>query len=365
MTLKRTLTDALLTLAVGVFTVFGTRGAAENADPTRRDLDPLAYVLVVIAAAGVIVWRRWPLATLAVSAGAGVVYLAREYPYGPVIAVMAFTMFNAAVRLPVRRSLPACGLAIAGLLAGGLIHVRDYTGALQLLASSAWFLVPWAIGTVVQGRREASARDREESRRRTAYEQRLSIARDVHDVVGHGLAVINMQAGIALHVLEKRPEQAAVALDAIKRTSKEALDELRTTLAVYRSTDPAPRSPAAGLGQLDALVASTGLDVSLKVTGEPCDVPTSVDLAAYRIVQESLTNVLRHAGEATVTVHIGHEPGALLVEVIDTGSGSPAHQPGHGIAGMRERAAAVGGTLEAGPRAEGGFAVRARLPVGE
>ncbi len=228
---------------------------------------------------------------------------------------MAFAMFNAAMRLPIRRSLPGCAALIAVLFAAGLAHVdadRLVFDALTLVGQSAWLLVPWALGTVVQIRRESAARIRSESRSRYASEQRLEIARDVHDVVGHGLAVINMQAGIALHVLEKRPEQAAIALDAIKRTSKEALEELRATLAVYRSDDPAPRRPAPGLGQLESLVATTvesGLVVKLAVTGDVVELPSSVDLAGYRIVQESLTNVLRHAGPATARVCVSVRAG--------------------------------------------------------
>jgi signal transduction histidine kinase len=360
------LVDILTTVPIVAFVLIGTRGAAENADPTRRGLDLFAWVLVTVAAAALAVRRSWPLVTLGISTAATAVYLAREYPYGPIILVTAFAMFTAALHLPIRRSLPACGIAVATLLVAGLFSVRGYPDSLRLVGSSAWLLVPWAIGTVVQARREAVAREREEARRQSAYEQRLHIARDVHDVVGHGLAVINMQAGIALHVLEKRPEQAAIALDAIKRTSKEALDELRATLAVYRSDEPAPRAPVAGLSQLDALVASCGLDVSLHVTGDSADLPSSVDRAAYRIVQESLTNVLRHSGTDAATVRLDRQADVVTIEVTDDGRAKPGDgKPGHGITGMRERAEALGGTLDAGPRGGGGFAVRARLPVGE
>jgi signal transduction histidine kinase len=365
------LIDLALTVPFGAFAVIGTRGAASAADPGRRPLDALAFVLVLLAAAGLGVRRRWPLATLAVTASATAVYLGREYTYGPVIVLMAFAMLNAAMRLPVRISLPACGVAIAVLFTAGLAHVdldRLFTDGLTLVGQSAWLLVPWALGTVVQGRREAASRIQHEARSRYATEQRLEIARDVHDVVGHGLAVINMQAGIALHVLEKRPEQAAIALDAIKRTSKEALEELRATLAVYRSDDPAPRRPTPGLDQLDGLVATTvqsGLPVELTVVGDPVELPASVDLAGYRIVQESLTNILRHAGPASARVRVVYEPAAVRIDVTDDGRGTPAGPGGHGIVGMRERAEAVGGTVQAGPRAAGGFSVQASLPVGE
>jgi signal transduction histidine kinase len=206
--------------------------------------------------------------------------------------------------------------------------------------------------------------------------ERLRIAREVHDVVGHSLAVINLQAGVALHVVGRRPEQAEVALAAIKRSSKDALEELRGTLAVFRQPEPGSadgtRRPAPGLGQLEALsaaMAEGGLPVEVAVTGQRVGLPVAVDLAAYRIVQESLTNVVRHAGPATATatVRVCYQPDALVVEIADTGRTrvSAGSRPvGHGIAGMRERAAAVGGTLQAGPSAEGGFRVQARLPLG-
>jgi signal transduction histidine kinase len=189
-------------------------------------------------------------------------------------------------------------------------------------------------------------------------------------VVGHGLAVINLQAAVALHVGARHPGQAQVALEAIKQTSNGALEELQATLTVFRHPDNRDGTwrPAPGLGQLEALVAAMaegGLPVDLVVTGEQASLPASVDLAAYRIAQESLTNVARHAGPASATVRVSYQPGAVVLEIADTGRGrrSGAALPGgHGVAGMRERAAAVGGTLEAGPGDDGGFRVRARLP---
>jgi signal transduction histidine kinase len=228
------------------------------------------------------------------------------------------------------------------------------------------------VGTTVRLRREAVARGRQEAARRQAYEQRLEIAREVHDVVGHGLAVINMHANIALHVRERRPEQADQALEAIRQASKDSLDQLRRTLAVFREAEvagEAPRGPAPGLSELASLVGTmegSGLPVELEITGARCQVPGAVDLAAYRILQESLTNVLRHAGGASALVRLAYAPEALEVEVTNGNGGhhrGPPRPPGHGIAGMRERATAVGGELQAGPRPEGGFRVRAQLPL--
>jgi signal transduction histidine kinase len=243
-----------------------------------------------------------------------------------------------------------------------------------MVPGTAWVAVPFAVGATVRAGRESVARNRAEEVRQYTYEERLRIAQEVHDVVGHGLAAINMQAEIALHLLPKRPEQAGEALTAISHTSKRALDELRATLAVVRRADGADnRAPIPGLARLDDLVtrmSGTGVPVSVEVTGERGDLPAAVDLAAYRVVQESLTNVLRHAGPASATVRLSHRPDRLTVRVSDTGrgvpgdGGAPAESPGgHGIVGMRERVTALGGTFEAGPAATGGFQVQAAFPL--
>jgi signal transduction histidine kinase len=371
--------DAAPAVAAAAVMVLGSGPAARGEVPPRRPLDPLAYGLMAVAAAVLVGRRRWPLAVLAVTAAASVGYLALEYPYGPILLAMSVAMYSVAVSLPVGPSLVACGVTVAAVVAPELVVVdpeRRLVEASLLLAVLSGLLLPsWAIGTVVRLAREAERRARQDEMRRRSYEERLRIAREVHDVVGHGLAVINLQAAVALHVVGRRPEQAEVALAAIKRSSKEALEELRGTLAVFRQPQPdhpdAAWRPAPGLGQLDALIAAVaegGLAVEVAVTGERADLPAVVDLAAYRIVQESLTNVVRHAGPATATVRVGYAPGAVVVEIADTGRGRPsgaAGPAGQGIAGMRERAAAVGGTLEAGPSAEGGFRVRARLPFGD
>jgi signal transduction histidine kinase len=371
--------DVVPAVAAAAVVVLGSGQAARGEVPPRRPLDPLAYGLMGAAAAVLLGRRRWPLVALAVTAAASIVYLVLEYPYGPILLAMSVAMYSVAVRLPLGPSLVACGVTLVAVVGSEVVVVdpeRRLVEVSLLLAVLSGLLLPsWAIGTVVRLGREAERRARQDEMRRRAYEERLRIAREVHDVVGHGLVVINLQAAVALHVVGRRPEQAEVALAAIKRSSKDALEELRGTLAVFRQPEPdyshGAWRPAPGLDQLDGLVAAVaegGLPVEVAVTGERADLPAAVDLAAYRIVQESLTNVVRHAGPATATVKIGYEPGAVVVEIADTGRSRPsgaARPAGHGIAGMRERAAAVGGTLEAGPSGEGGFRVRARLPFGE
>jgi signal transduction histidine kinase len=239
--------------------------------------------------------------------------------------------------------------------------------------------VPAMIALLVRARREGEREVREQERRRYAYEERLRIARDVHDVVGHSLAVITMQAGVALHLLDKertaqqRPDRVAESLEAIKKTSREALAELRSTLEVFRSDSDEPRSPLPGLARLDDLVdglRSAGREVTVvrhnlddHQSDDRQGLPAAVDQAAFRIIQESLTNVVRHTGAAHVTVGVSREAGMLTVEVSDDGPATSVPLDGNGIRGMRERARAVGGTLDVSVREPSGLRVRADLPL--
>jgi signal transduction histidine kinase len=202
------------------------------------------------------------------------------------------------------------------------------------------------------------------------------VARELHDVVSHSIAMINFRAGVALHVIDRRPEEARTALEAIRLGSAGAMQELRAALGVLREPGGRSRAPLPGLGQVGQLVAGVagaGQAVELAVEGDPGELPPAVDLAAYRVVQESLTNVVRHAGPAAATVRVAYGPSEVLVEVTDDGQGpapvsgrrsgdADPQVRGSGIAGMRERVAAAGGELEAGPRPGGGFRVAARLP---
>jgi signal transduction histidine kinase len=244
------------------------------------------------------------------------------------------------------------------------------------LGLAAWLLVIGTVAEIVRTRRERRAElahvQVQEARRR-ASEERLLIARELHDVLAHNISLINVQAGVALHLLDERPDQARPALTAIKDASKEALGELRSVLDVLRRSEDgvsAPRAPTAGLRDMPGLVERTrtaGLEVTLDVSGEARPVPAGVDLAAFRIVQEALTNVVRHAGTGSARVRLDYgDNDQLTVQVDDDGAGAPspvAVGPGRGIAGMRERVQALGGSFEAGPRPGRGFRVRARFPI--
>jgi signal transduction histidine kinase len=218
----------------------------------------------------------------------------------------------------------------------------------------------------VEQRAEEAERTRDEAGQRRAMEERLRIARELHDSLTHSISVIQVQSGVAVHLARKRGEDVPPALLAIQEAGADAVRELRATLGVLRSED----GDGSGLGQLDSLVArarAAGLPVTVSVTGERRPLPPEVDQAAYRIVQEALTNVSRHAGQACASVHLHYTPEAFSVQVDDdgqgTGAGARPSGPGLGLAGMRERVSALGGRLQTGPQDGGGFQVRAELPV--
>jgi signal transduction histidine kinase len=216
----------------------------------------------------------------------------------------------------------------------------------------------------VEERAERAVRAKDEAAKRTAMEERLRIARELHDSLTHSISVIQVQAGVAVHLANKRGADVPPALLAIQEAGADAARELRATLQVLRTED----GDGSGLCQLDGLIArsrSAGLPVTVTVTGARRALPPDVDQAAYRIVQESLTNVSRHAGHARATVRLHYAPGALTVQVDDdgNGAGSAAPGPGLGLVGMRERVSVLGGRLHAGPQDGGGFLVRAELPL--
>jgi signal transduction histidine kinase len=219
-----------------------------------------------------------------------------------------------------------------------------------------------ALLALARAQLDRETRTREEVGRRLVAEERLRIAREVHDIVGHAMATISVQAGVALHVAEHRPHQAREALAAIRTICDEGLVDVKTALGVLRS----PGDPGVGLDRLPELVgtaADAGLHVELTATGGARPLPEPVDRAAYRIVQEALTNVLRHSTARSVRLRLDHEPAALRISVRDDGPPRGADGDGHGIAGMRERARALSGRLTAAPHPDGGFEVRAELPL--
>ena len=360
------MTDALL--AVTLATVGAVVSVLGEGAENRIPIDGLGVGLVAASGLALAVRRRWPFVALAMTTVLTATYLLLGYPFGMIFVSFAVAVYTVARHRPLVRSAPVAVVAMAALLTHQFV---DSQGALGLAYSAAWVGIPLAIGVSVRARREVAARVRADTIRAHVDDERLRVAQEVHDIVGHGLAAIKMQADIALHVLAKKPEQAQLALEAISRTSSEALDELRSTLAVVRQTGgdrEAERSPAPGLARLDELrrrMGEAGLEVRVDTGGTPRTLPAVVDLAGYRIVQESLTNVLRHSGASQATVGLWYQTEAVEIVVANpVNGGSPQVVEGSGISGMRQRVHALGGTFSAGPTAGGRFEVRASLPTG-
>ena len=361
----------LLPVVVGIIQVIGTRFAAFG-QPERVDLDALGLLLLAAGPVSLIVRRRYPVAVLAFVLATTLGYLLADYPRGPIFFALIVAFVTAV--MAGYRTAATVSLAVGFLSFLWLPYLLDIEQAptwAHALGLGAWLLVLLGLAEVARGRREQaieSARAHDEEERRRASEERLRIARELHDVLAHNISLINVQAGVALHLIDERPEQARTALTAIKQASNEALSELRSVLDVLRrGYEDVPLSPTSGMARIDSLVSRTkaaGVSVSMSIEGTPRPLPSEVDLAAFRIVQEALTNVTRHAGGASATVRVSYEQSDLILQIDDDGRGAaaPPSGGGRGISGMAERAAALGGELQAGPRAEGGFRVVARLP---
>ncbi|MFD8419420.1 sensor histidine kinase [Streptomyces sp. NPDC059466] len=364
------------TLLLTLLVLVGSQFAAHAQGGDRGALDPFARVLLLVGCA-LLLWRqRRPVLVAFGTAAVTLVYLGAGYPYGPVFLTAAVGCFGAVVTGHRRAAWAAIGMLWLGhlLMAHWLYHWLPPTGDRAVSWTREIGVVTWAVAIVavselVRVRREQWARDRAERAQaaaRRADEERLRIARELHDVLAHSISVINVQAGVGLALLDSDPEQARSALTTIKEASKEALGEVGQVLATLRTPGDAPRAPAPGLDRLPELVeqaAAAGLAV--EVRGAPPKLPPGIDLAAFRIVQEALTNVVRHSGSRNARVRVESSGDALRLRVDDDGPGTDADAggSGHGLAGMRERAAALGGTIEAGPRDDGGFRVLAVLPL--
>lgn len=358
--------DLALAVCLGVL-VLGWTYAIGPWMPTDRDLDALAYLLVSGTALALVWRRRAPLWVLAVTTALTTTYLLLGYPYGPILVMFAIAVYTVARYLQWRTAALASALALGVLLVHLFTNSAALPGLLGLAPASAWAVVPFAIGTTVAQRRDAIVRAHQAAVDHGIAEERLRVAQEVHDVVGHGLAAIKMRADIALHLLPRSPEQAQPALEAVSRTSAQALGELRSTLKMVRG-DPDHHAPTPGLGDLDALyrrMRDAGLQVRARTTGAPAELPPDAALAAYRTVQESLTNVLKHADRKEATIAIDYREAGVQIQVT---SPCPQDPPapateGMGIVGMRERVTAQGGRLVAGPDPAGWFVVRAWLPT--
>ncbi|WP_069167840.1 sensor histidine kinase [Nocardia altamirensis] len=347
-----------------VLAAVGAIGTAFAVSSTRAEvpIDGFGFALFLVAALALGARRHWPLPVFVVVAVCTSGYLVLGFAYGPILVAFMVSVYTAARRVRWARALP---FAVAGL---GLLLIHLVTpgtklGLLGAAPVAAWVVVPFCVGVVFRLRHDASVRARAETIRRIADDERFRVAQEVHDIVGHGLAAIKMQADIALHVLAKKPDQAEVALAAISRTSSQALDELRATLAVVRGgTELAPNPGLARLDELRQRMAQAGVTVTVRTRGAAV-LPAEVDLTGYRIVQESLTNVLRHSGAGQATVDIAYEQDQVRIEITNPTVAVPNTVEGSGIRGMRDRVHGLGGQFCAGVTDQR-FEVRARLPIG-
>ncbi|MPZ81092.1 MAG: sensor histidine kinase [Actinophytocola sp.] len=334
--------------------------------------------------------RSHPLPTLAAVVVVTVGYLLLRFPvFGPVYLSVVVAVFNAVLHGPRLLAWLSAWWGVAVVLVVMDLVSATYTlGVAQAAFASAWLTLILVLAEIVKARNERMAQAetaRAEQTKRQASEERLRIAREVHDVLAHHVSLINVQSGVALHLIDEQPEQARQALSAIKQSSKEVLVELRNILGVLQDVDgngrddgSAPRQPVASLDQLDRLLErmrEAGLPVNLDIEGDRRPLPSGVDAAALRIVQESLTNTYRHAGPTQATVVLSYLPEELRIRVDDNGRGDASAAAsaastaassmgsGHGLTGMRQRTEALGGTLTAGPRPGGGFRVAAAMPT--
>jgi signal transduction histidine kinase len=366
--------DVVLAVVLGTLTLFATRHIEVDASSDRA-VSWLAMTCVVVAAVGVALWRTLPWVGCGLGLLATWTYTVGRFPGGPVYVLGALAIYGLAVTLPRRRAYALAGAIGVAYFATSLI-ARQAVQWNDLLFF-VWPFVAVLVADVVRGQRERTAAEEaqridvarraevEASRRRA--EERLALARDLHDSVAHAMATINVQAGVAAHVLGRDQDQTAEALESIRLASRDVLDELRVMLDVLREGEGAPRQPVADLAQLGGLVESSrraGVDVDVEVRHEAVDgVPPPISAAAYRVVQEGLTNVARHAPGAHAVVVVSRPAGTVLaVEVRDDGSGdgtgSSAPGAGVGLVGVRERAAVTGGRYEIGPGRQGGFMLR-------
>ncbi|WP_229926089.1 sensor histidine kinase [Streptomyces longispororuber] len=376
---------ALFCMVIGSFAEpYGEHGSTWNVHAPGA----LSLTLMTLGAATLVLRRRTPWTVLAVTSAFSLVELVSTGPRAPVVMCAVIALYTVAARTNRPTSWRIGLVTMAGLTGVAMLAGPLPWYAQENIGIFAWTGMAAAAGDAVRSRRafvdaireraERAERTREVEARRRVAEERLRIARDLHDVVAHHIALVNVQAGVAAHVMDKRPDQAKEALSHVREASRSALGELRATVGLLRQNgDPeAPTEPAPGLGRLDDLVDTfrhAGLPVEVARGDSGLTLPAAVDLAAYRIIQEALTNVQKHAGEhAKAEVSVVGVGSNLEVTVLDDGAGAdaverpdddPERGGGHGLLGMRERVSALGGRCSAGPRYGGGFRVHAILPV--
>ncbi|MGZ8579827.1 MAG: sensor histidine kinase [Actinomycetota bacterium] len=363
--------DSLLAAVIAIGSMVGAViGEHASSDPARGPSGPEAYVLLVGGSAVLAVRRRWPIAVLVAVSGASIALASVNGAFDLVFPVVLAT-YTAAAHVDrerfVRLSLP---ISIVGTVAA-LVVAYPGTNWVEALISATFAAgLPMLLGRIGFNRRRRIDVDRERAAYDAVAEERARIARELHDVVAHAMSVMVVQAGAARSVLDDDPASARAAIGRIESTGRDGLTEMRRLIGILKADGAdADRAPQPGLGQLDALletVRGAGVPVEAVTEGAPSPLPTGLDLVAYRIVQEALTNVIKHAGPAHARVLLRWGDAALDVEVADDGRGLIASTDGGlGLVGMRERVALYGGSIRTEPRSGGGFVVHAHLPLEE
>lgn len=359
--------DIALAVLITAIVIIGTARSRAWEPDADRTADGWAMALAAATGVALVARRRWPRAVLAVSALLLAAYLTVGYPYGPIFFSFFIAVYTVARYRPLSASVPVSLGAVAVLLVHLFTNSAALPGWLGVVPASAWVVVPFALGTTVRLTREAAEREQAEALRRRVDEERLQVVHEVHDIVGHGLAAIKMQSDVALHLLPGRPERAEAALQMISRTSSEALEELRATLAVKGGgSGEATRAPVPGLARLAELtqrMAQAGVQVDLETVGTVRTLPAVADITGYRIVQEALTNVLKHSTDKVATVRVAYQPDAVVVTVSNPVPPELSTGDGLGISGMRRRVESLGGAFTAGPTSGSRFEVRATIPT--
>ncbi len=369
--------DGVTAAAFVIIGLISTSGRGQVPKADYQPMDALGVALVLGATLPFAFRRRAPLVVLLVTSTAVVVLSGLGYNEGLTPAFLYVAAVTVGSACTPRNTAIGAGFMVAALLAL-LAFGQSGFDAGNFVINLAIFASAFMFGVTIRSRRlriaaledraVALEHERDEESRRAIADERLRIARELHDVVAHSMGVIAVQAGVGEHVIENDPAEAKRALEAISEVSRSTLAEIRHLLGVLREDDATPSyEPAPGLGELHRLtrdVTAAGVPIEVVVTGVRREVPRGIDLTAYRIIQEALTNVLKHAGDARATVTVGYEPGALRLEVTDDGRGPNGSSGGggHGLVGMQERVAVYGGTLQAGSRTGGGYQVVAMLP---
>ena len=352
--------------------LFAAAGLAELA--LRGSLLPREITVVLFMTVPLTWRRRAPLASAVLVAISVATFGGTPTDLHLILAALPFALYSLGAHASDRAA--AAGMAVALITLWISVAVRSTESTVRDIVSITVVVVTaFTLGRVMRRRElrllasdERAAvleREREADLRSAASEERGRIARELHDVIAHGVTVMVVQAGAADQIIERDPARARQALVDIQDTGRQALTDLRRLLGLVRDEDTMRLAPRPGLQELDALVGemrTAGVPIEVEVRGTPRDLPAGIDLSAYRILQEALTNVLKHAGEARARVVVVYAPNAIELEVVDDGR-APTHGYGHGLVGMRERVTLYGGTLEAGAAEGSGYRVRARLPL--